>query len=84
MARRTPSKNENPNDRTISTNRKARHRYEILDTLECGIALKGSEVKSLRDWSAALDRHYQIDGPGLWPSPNSADEVNDTACEAPA
>lgn len=29
-------------------NRKARFHYEILDTLECGIALKGTEVKSLR------------------------------------
>ncbi|MBL8963198.1 MAG: SsrA-binding protein SmpB [Phycisphaeraceae bacterium] len=34
-------------ERTIE-NRKARHDYHILDTLECGIALRGSEVKSVR------------------------------------
>ena len=32
----------------IATNRKARRDYEILESLECGIELKGSEVKSLR------------------------------------
>ena len=34
-------------ERVVAENRKARHHYEILDTLECGIALVGSEVKSL-------------------------------------
>jgi SsrA-binding protein len=33
----------------IATNRQAFRDYEILETLECGIELKGSEVKSLRD-----------------------------------
>lgn len=32
----------------IATNRKARHEYEILDTLEAGMVLRGPEVKSLR------------------------------------
>ncbi|MFA5356200.1 MAG: SsrA-binding protein SmpB [Candidatus Omnitrophota bacterium] len=32
----------------ISSNKKARRDYEVLETLECGIELKGSEVKSLR------------------------------------
>lgn len=32
----------------ISENRRARHDYEILDTLECGMVLVGSEVKMLR------------------------------------
>jgi len=34
--------------RTIATNRKARHRFQILEELECGVALVGTEVKSLR------------------------------------
>jgi SsrA-binding protein len=34
--------------RVVATNRKARHDYDVLDTYECGIALTGSEVKSLR------------------------------------
>ncbi len=32
----------------ISTNRKARFEYEVLQVIECGIVLKGTEVKSLR------------------------------------
>lgn len=46
------------NVRVIAENRKARHRFEILDTLECGIALVGSEVKSLRDSHVSLDEAY--------------------------
>ena len=42
----------------ISENRKARHEYEILETLECGIALVGSEVKSLRNGRVSLDEAY--------------------------
>ena len=34
--------------KSISTNRKAYRDYEVLESLECGIELKGSEVKSLR------------------------------------
>ena len=36
----------------IATNRKARHNYTILDTYEAGIALVGTEVKSLREGHA--------------------------------
>jgi SsrA-binding protein len=35
-------------DRAIATNRRARHEYEILETLEAGLVLRGTEVKSLR------------------------------------
>ena len=35
--------------KTIATNRRARFDYEILDTFEAGIVLRGSEVKSLRN-----------------------------------
>jgi len=37
-------------------------------------------VKSLRDWTGVLDQWYGNDGPGVWPGPSAADEVN----EAPA
>ena len=43
-----PEKAKN-NQRVIVENRKARHKYEIIETLECGIVLRGSEVKSMRD-----------------------------------
>src|SRR5919198_3116003 len=35
-------------DRTIATNRRARHEYEVLETAEAGLVLRGTEVKSLR------------------------------------
>jgi SsrA-binding protein len=44
--------------RIVCENRKARHRFEIIDTLECGLALVGSEVKSLRDGKVSLDEAY--------------------------
>jgi tRNA-dihydrouridine synthase len=43
-------------------------------------------VHSLRDWTNVLDRWYATDGPGVWPAPDAADEVNAGAdlqsCEA--
>ena len=35
--------------KVIASNRRARHDYLVLDTIECGLVLAGSEVKSLRD-----------------------------------
>ncbi len=49
---------EKPAERVVAENRKARHDYEIIDTLECGIALVGSEVKSLRGGRMSLDEAY--------------------------
>jgi SsrA-binding protein len=48
----------------VSRNRKARHNYEILDKLECGIELLGSEVKTLRSGQCSLDEAYAriVDG----------------------
>lgn len=49
--------------RSIAQNRKARHEYLILDELECGIALLGSEVKTLREGHCSLQEAYaQIKG----------------------
>ncbi len=42
----------------VAQNRRARHEYEILDKLECGIMLVGSEVKSLRNGKVSLDEAY--------------------------
>ncbi len=51
-------------DRTVASNRRARHDYDLLETFECGIVLQGSEVKSLREGRAALADAYArvIDG----------------------
>jgi len=51
-------KTKEPEIRLVSENRKARHRFEILESLECGIQLTGSEVKSLRDGKLSLDEAY--------------------------
>lgn len=48
------------NNRDLATNRKARHDYFIDDTLEAGIALKGTEVKSIRKGRANLKESYGI------------------------
>ncbi len=40
--------NERTGTKTIATNREARHEYFVIEALETGIALKGTEVKSLR------------------------------------
>ena len=53
--------------KTVARNRRARHDYEILDTYECGIALKGAEVKSLRAGQATLaDAYARVDDGELW------------------
>lgn len=53
-----PVDKEHDNERVICQNRKARHNYAVLDTLECGIMLVGSEVKSLRQGKVSLDEAY--------------------------
>lgn len=44
--------------RVVAENRKAKHRFEVLDSLECGIVLVGSEVKSLRAGKVSLAEAY--------------------------
>src|SRR5688500_18357204 len=44
--------------RSISENRKARHRFTVLESMECGLQLVGSEVKSLRAGKVSLDEAY--------------------------
>jgi SsrA-binding protein len=51
MARQTGEK-------TIAENRRARHDYQLLERIEAGIALTGTEVKSLRDGRATLAQSY--------------------------
>ena len=54
-------------DRVVASNRRARHDYDILDTIECGIVLTGSEVKSLREGRAQLaDSYARVDEGELW------------------
>jgi SsrA-binding protein len=51
----------------VASNRYAAHRYQLLDRLECGIALEGTEVKSLRSSGAQLKDGYAAVRDGeLW------------------
>lgn len=51
----------------FSENRKARHDYAVLETLECGIQLTGTEVKSVRQGSVSLAGAYgAVLGGELW------------------
>jgi SsrA-binding protein len=53
--------------KVLVRNRKARHDYEVEDTLEAGIVLLGSEVKSLREGGASLvDAFAEVRGGELW------------------
>ncbi|MEM8812894.1 MAG: SsrA-binding protein SmpB [Pseudomonadota bacterium] len=54
----SPKKQNSPNFRTIAENRKARFNYEVLETFEAGIELKGTEVKSLREGKSNIAESY--------------------------
>ena len=68
MSKKKPAvRRDNKGDRPIAENRKARRQYEVLDTLECGIALVGSEVKSLRKGTVSIDEAYgRVKGGEVW------------------
>lgn len=53
--------------KTVTENRKARHDYFIAETYECGISLRGTEVKSLRLGRANLrDAYARVENGELW------------------
>ncbi|KAA0097891.1 SsrA-binding protein SmpB [Mycolicibacterium sp. P1-18] len=55
------------NNQVVATNRKARHNYSILETFEAGVALMGTEVKSLREGQASLaDSFATVDDGEVW------------------
>src|SRR3989442_9445224 len=54
-------------ERTVATNRRARHDYQILERLEAGVALTGDEVKSLRAGRASLTESFaRVQGGEAW------------------
>ena len=46
------------NDKVVATNREAYHNFHIMETVECGIALTGTEVKSVREGRCNLKDSY--------------------------
>jgi SsrA-binding protein len=64
---RTNKPDADPDIKPICRNKRAFHEYAISDTLECGIVLTGTEVKSLREGSASLEDAYaKIDDGEVW------------------
>ncbi|MCH8168081.1 MAG: SsrA-binding protein SmpB [Proteobacteria bacterium] len=60
-------KKKRPTGRVVAENRKARHHYFIEDTIEAGLMLEGSEVKSLREGKANIAESYAtVEGAELW------------------
>ena len=54
-------------DKIVATNRQARFEYNILESFEAGIALTGTEVKSLRTGKASLSNSFaRIEGPEVF------------------
>jgi SsrA-binding protein len=69
----------------VATNRRARHRFQVLERMEAGIELQGSEVKSLRDGKAQINEAYAVVDDGeVWlrgahipPYPPASDQNHD-------
>ena len=60
-------KNINIHNSPVIENRKARYNFFIHDTIECGIVLEGSEVKSLRDGKSSINESYaSVEKGELW------------------
>jgi SsrA-binding protein len=67
MARKGSKGPRAPVSGDVATNRRARHKFQLLERMEAGIELQGSEVKSLRDGKAQINEAYAvIDGGQVW------------------
>jgi SsrA-binding protein len=65
MAKAKGKRKAAPGD--VATNRQASHRYDLLDRWECGMVLRGTEVKSLREGKAQLkDGYAQVRDGEVW------------------
>ncbi|NVK18075.1 MAG: SsrA-binding protein SmpB [Methylocystaceae bacterium] len=60
----TKKKKDDFSTRIAAQNRKARHNYYIEDTIECGLVLTGTEVKSLRNGRASISEAYAAEKEG--------------------
>lgn len=64
---KTAKGSKDQKDRVLATNRNARRDFDILETIEAGLVLRGSEVKSLREGHVQFaDANVWIDGGEAW------------------
>ncbi|HUZ21843.1 MAG TPA: SsrA-binding protein SmpB [Acidimicrobiales bacterium] len=60
-------RDDGPVIRRVAQNRRARHEYDVLETFEAGLALRGGEVKSLRAGQVSLqDSYARVDDGEVW------------------
>ena len=63
----SPKKVDKDGTKAVATNRSARHDYSVLDTVEAGIMLRGSEVKSLREAQVQIkEAHVRFENGEAW------------------
>lgn len=63
----TPKPTERPTEKVFATNRKAYHDYHVLESLEAGLALTGTEIKSIRAGKVNLrDGYAQVQDGEVW------------------
>ena len=61
------SKQRKPASGDVATNRRARHKFELVDKMEAGIVLQGTEVKALREGKAQMtDAYAVVEGGEVW------------------
>src|SRR5215471_5852909 len=61
------SKAEDDSFKIVARNRRARHEFDLLESIEAGLVLTGTEVKSLRNGKASLEEAYAgIDNGEVW------------------
>ncbi|QDV28843.1 SsrA-binding protein [Planctopirus ephydatiae] len=58
MAAKSKPDDDKPNNISVCRNRRARHEYELMDQLDCGIVLMGSEVKSIRAGKVSIEEAW--------------------------
>ena len=67
MAARAATSDTRPRDRVFATNRKAFHDYQVLESVEAGLALTGTEIKSIRAGKVNLrDGYARVQGKEAW------------------
>jgi SsrA-binding protein len=67
VAKKTAAKPRGDGRQIVATNRKARHNFSIIEVYEAGVALLGTEVKSLREGHASLaDAFATVDDGEVW------------------
>jgi SsrA-binding protein len=64
---KSAAKSDESGIKIVARNRRARHDYELLEKIEAGLALTGTEVKSLRNGKASLEEAYaEVDRGEVW------------------